>query len=402
MGEYFTKERADWQAQDAESNPAVKEGTPDNSHGAERDENPIDSSQEVDNPVERPAIKREKTNTTILERFRHWRMRDTFITIMVNLSVSAATVGKELLGEQRVLKKSEAIVEERHRELESVRQEVAQLTRLFGDNPGILKDYYAIETLEQGSSVVRAVKAVSGLDVKRNQAKERLTGRTSQVEEKKTSAASTVDVGELQAKQEGRDIVLTEGAIRKVLGVLPKTWVEGEITRINTDGKIVDLPESYGIKGAKEAANAFTGLDGTTEITFHQADEGVDSRWVLSDGLPHEIAHANDWDNDANLDFKRRLDLLQSVAERVQSSDRYLSSYVEGISNKDSQLELYQKAKEYWAEISTAYFTDPDRLADADYLIVDDAIMDAEPDYNPDGVEKRIVDVIKEVIRTNE
>ncbi len=95
--------------------------------------------------------------------------------------------------------------------------------------------------------------------------------------------------------------------------------------------------------------------------------------------VEHEINHASDWNNNTSLTSGERILMLKDISERIESSDRFLSEYVEGInlsvlgqhvtrdlsgmtSEVKEQYLGYIKTIEYWPEISKAYFLDKDKF----------------------------------------
>ena len=67
---------------------------------------------------------------------------------------------------------------------------------------------------------------------------------------------------------------------------------------------------------------------------------------------------------------QERMTLVQEVVNRVNSRDRFKSSYVEGINNPDKKIQLSEKAGEYYAEITAAYFeTSGSLLSEKDKML---------------------------------
>ena len=144
-------------------------------------------------------------------------------------------------------------------------------------------------------------------------------------------------------------------------GTYPKSWVEGEISEISYQDKKVELPEHYGekLKGNKAQGSysqrviRFYGLPGGINASDLSRDE---IKMFLDFTFAHEIGHANDWDEDKDMEITERQSLLLKVLERVQSEKPFKSeidllfnepSYNEKIRNNDKQ-EALKLRKEIW------------------------------------------------------
>jgi hypothetical protein len=123
-------------------------------------------------------------------------------------------------------------------------------------------------------------------------------------------------------------------------------------------------------------------------------------QWNLGDMLPHEIAHANDWNRSKTMSLEERAELLHRVLERVQSADRYKSSYVESINNEDKQLELKEKVNEYWAEVASAYLRCDPNLNYKDIAIVHDLITKSDPNFDRQAMKNLRENLIQESVST--
>lgn len=82
--------------------------------------------------------------------------------------------------------------------------------------------------------------------------------------------------------------------------------------------------------------------------------------------IGHEIGHHNDWENSHRLSIPERLQFLREVTERLQSSDRFYSLYVEvdvpkeyNDQKTDPGAMRYRQAREYWASLIDFYTADP-------------------------------------------
>ncbi|MBI3633440.1 MAG: hypothetical protein HY226_04060 [Candidatus Vogelbacteria bacterium] len=99
--------------------------------------------------------------------------------------------------------------------------------------------------------------------------------------------------------------------------------------------------------------------------------------------LTHEIGHSNDWVSSTKLSVEDKIILLDMVASRLASSDRYKSSYVESINSQSPKVEASLKSEEYFAEIFAAYLSDDYiKLPDSDKKVVKWLISKLDPDFD--------------------
>ena len=190
----------------------------------------------------------------------------------------------------------------------------------------------------------------------------------------------------------------------------PKSWVEGEVSAIKYNS--LDKPISY---ASLESNNAKTWADfnrNNKEITFYKPAETSSTYENINKCLTHELGHANDWCSDNETSLKDRMELLLAITDRLNSPDRYESSYVEniGISEKSmlekyvafshnekyspEQEQRYNKATEYWAEICSVYFSSPTMLNYEDFKLVDDWVKKNDPNFNNEQAKNKRFDMI--------
>ncbi len=212
-------------------------------------------------------------------------------------------------------------------------------------------------------------------------------GSQPEVEEEIVSAQEIeVSVGEIRGKLSSGDeqeggVTMSAEMLKKVLReTFPKQWIDGKVTQVSEDrndpGK---MPEELGIKNKAMGMVAYA--EGG-KIIFTRFSEKFTMKSNLEDTLLHELGHANDWLAPGIKDPRERADLLLKVAERVSANDRYHSDYVESINNKDPHQQLYLRAQEYWAEICSQYFKDPNKLNFKDFVLVDERVMNMDPGFN--------------------
>src|SRR6185295_8058545 len=134
-------------------------------------------------------------------------------------------------------------------------------------------------------------------------------------------------------------------AVQEFISSVPKGFLKN-VRHIKFDPHKVSMGEDYGIEGP-EAAHADISEG---DIVLTGGSQGEKIPWLINDLLPHELAHLNDW-NSTNLNSLDSMELLNSVYQRVQSPDRFKSSYVEHIHNEDKQQQTTYRMREYFAEI---------------------------------------------------
>lgn len=175
--------------------------------------------------------------------------------------------------------------------------------------------------------------------------------------------------------------------VRLVLETLPRGFVAGEIVSIRFRDERMPVGETYGLPKSEAAGTAESVMvaEGTI-ITFWKGMKGASSEEIWNGTILHEVAHANDWETDRNLDADERKDLKRRVLERVQAGDRHRSSYVESINNPIPQMELEIKAKEYWGEIVEAWLSgelqDP---SSPDFALVQEYVAKNDPGFDRDA-----------------
>jgi len=162
----------------------------------------------------------------------------------------------------------------------------------------------------------------------------------------------------------------------------PQNYIAGSISEIEfIDHPDVNLEAGKETLGRAESFGMDSMLKGGSgdsrlPIKINLPTTGIDKETFL-DILRHEIGHPNDWNNNSVLASSERIGMLDEVYMRSVAQDRFMSSYVEGISVEE--LDLYFKGKvenektkeqyvnyirtnEYWAEIQRAYFSDTDKF----------------------------------------
>lgn len=173
----------------------------------------------------------------------------------------------------------------------------------------------------------------------------------------------------------------------------PKKWIEEEISYIEykDEEKIID--EKYGdnLKN-KNSSASFDSIN--RSIIFSKKPEGEINALTKEDLISffdsvfsHESGHANDWEEDKEMELDERYELVLKIINRLKSEDGLMrTNYVSSIKNSDPKMEIYMKAKEYWATICSSYFQYPVFLKmdyPKDFEIVDEFVKKQDSDFNP-------------------
>ncbi len=186
------------------------------------------------------------------------------------------------------------------------------------------------------------------------------------------------------------DGLLEATAIDQILQeTLPKGWVNNEVEKVTyeeRDGRATCYRN--GVNNDKRKA----------EIVFRIYSRTCSLEHVVG-VLGHEHAHANDWESDNEMTTVERVALILKIAERLETDDRFQSSYVEAINyENDPQRTRYTKAVEYWAVICQWYFSNADMLSIEDFKIVDSHIRKTDPKFNWVTAAARRLEIIRQMM----
>lgn len=173
----------------------------------------------------------------------------------------------------------------------------------------------------------------------------------------------------------------------------PDSWLRN-IKEIYFCGDREEIGERYG----KELANEKK--DGEFERGvikfFLEKDVVIDPEKIydLDKAFGHEIGHGNDWETNARLSRRERVELLfQSMSQ--MSSDKSFKwaneeysgqSYHGKIQNDDHNLEAYLQTKEYFATLCEAYFSQPGRMSSLypeDFKTISELVQRTDPNFDP-------------------
>lgn len=153
--------------------------------------------------------------------------------------------------------------------------------------------------------------------------------------------------------------------------------------------EFVPVPEKYGVDPKKNAVGGMLENDHDVSITQYGLSRGFES--LITRTLLHEFAHSGDWSRNTLLTTDERIILCSRILGRVLASDRYQSSYVESISNKDSQKAVSLKVNEYWAVIAAAACSSEAKTMNPkDLKIVEDVFKKISPSISMDEVRDRV------------
>lgn len=160
-------------------------------------------------------------------------------------------------------------------------------------------------------------------------------------------------------------------------GVYPKGWINSGISQINFVDSVKSFSENENMLGKFRGGSVYFYIN--KDIAMEKNTMPIDSTTIY-----HEIAHANDWGSDTDLNILERQSQLLEVHQRLIAPDAfkssYYSSYLDG-----SKSGLFKAATEYWAEICAEYFMHPEIfLKDHpnDFKLVDSFVKKKDPTFN--------------------
>ncbi|MFA6397594.1 MAG: hypothetical protein WDK96_01960 [Candidatus Paceibacterota bacterium] len=178
----------------------------------------------------------------------------------------------------------------------------------------------------------------------------------------------------------GKDTLPAEVFHKILEQTYPKNWINSEITEIKQENMTEEIPKSYGINDDQKA---WALTNDNSKIIFFEPSFRFNFSENINTAFSHEAGHCNSWECINNLSIEQRLDFLLYILDRVQSEDRYLSSYVESINSEDKKNELYNKATEYWAVICEVYFSgNIQNLNIKDIQIIETIIKTKDPNFD--------------------
>jgi hypothetical protein len=166
----------------------------------------------------------------------------------------------------------------------------------------------------------------------------------------------------------------------------PSPYATHNVETIEYSDKALTVPASYNLKDPIAIAACERSSSGKSQRIVFSQIASTQSLDEILNTLGHELAHAHDF-NYARLPAEKRLKLLAKIIERLESENRYKSSYVEQINNPDKKKEMQNKANEYFAEIVGAYLYNPTAaksggMPKEDIAIVEAYIKELDPNFD--------------------
>jgi len=182
-------------------------------------------------------------------------------------------------------------------------------------------------------------------------------------------------------------------AFTESFGMYPEGWLNGEISKvIIKDGN----------EARQDGGNVVSGLyysNNSSVIIYDASKRFADPATFpmaifheyMRHTFAHEAGHANDWESKNDLTLLERAQFLQRVTERMMSKDAYSDKSLAGgldywrSFDDDSGEGARSMAKEYWAEICAAYFTEAERFKEQypeDFALVQEMITRTDNDFD--------------------
>lgn len=189
----------------------------------------------------------------------------------------------------------------------------------------------------------------------------------------------------------------------------PKGWLEEEISKVEYLDKETRKEKLPYYQGETSALH-IPSKTGKSEIKFLKSafDPKTKKEWkdfieTLDWHLGHETGHANDWGNEAELDFKNRVEFLHEVTQNCfrEGAFRDVLGYLDSIKHADPRAERYFKTKEYWAVCCENYFTFTEYFKEnypQEFEMVDKYVKKEDPTYDPFEKHEQRSELIEKII----
>lgn len=315
-------------------------------------------------------------------------MRELNRSKWVHALIFGATVtaqGALKYPEYRELKEAERVVAEQRAGLdqrqESIGDRLKRLDAALGDQ-NIFSLEYPQQLMEENEQLVRSQrKAFSWLGPPQDVSLPSDPNEYFRTENEPPRALATTDLRGRDPISEAECRIPADSLTIVLHRDFPRGWVDSEITSVTQTDSIRKMSDEYGTGGI-EAAHCEDDSLQRSSIVLTGGSRSESMMYTMQQLLPHEIAHANDWYSDAEMTFEERVVLLDEIVQRVTAKDRWQSTYVEKIKNEDPQVQLSNRAAEYWAEIVSAYFHTPTKLHKKDFDIVDRMVRRTDPNFD--------------------
>ncbi len=168
----------------------------------------------------------------------------------------------------------------------------------------------------------------------------------------------------------------------------PRGWINGEVGKVEYVDSLKKIGSEGRLKGGQFGRGGLFTPEPVMYLYRHWEKIGDDEYCpVKSETVAHELGHANDWENDMDLNLLERQELLIGVYKRLQSENSYHRSdggYHEDF--LDGTVEgSYRAAREYWADICSEYFSDPQSFRDKfpeDFELVNIYVLKNDPSFD--------------------
>lgn len=349
-----------------------------------------DKVERAENPPEITAVEPSQEKKGFLEQLRAIPgIRPIIFGLALEIGALAWHV-KQKFQEKGEIEQLARSVKTEISNIEYLKERGERLRELFGNNlPSSLDVVGELEALQGGEEQVRTLeKSFSWFKEKRPILAEpsEMLERPPSSEERERADVRVNDFVLHPEYYEGGKVEqrIDSATVDRILAeTYPKGWVRGEVASVEQLPDRVLFGERYGLgKDAEAFATCYReGLSDQSKIVFHGISERGYSANEIFEVLAHELAHANDWESDNEMNQGEKMNLLLQVGDRLDDEDRYYSSYVESIENKDEQAGRYLKASEYWAEICAAYLFDQSNMSYQDYKLVENHLKKQDPNF---------------------
>ena len=176
-------------------------------------------------------------------------------------------------------------------------------------------------------------------------------------------------------------------------GLYPEGWINGEITKVIVkDGNEAPREDGNVHNGYHNPVNSFIIIYNVSDRFSESTQFSVSSfHEYMEHTFAHEAAHANDWETKQGLNILERTQFLQKVTNRMSSDTAYSAqSLADGSDywrsyDDGTEKGFRRMAKEYWAEICAAYFTNPRSFktkSPEDFALVQEMVAKTDSDFD--------------------
>lgn len=191
----------------------------------------------------------------------------------------------------------------------------------------------------------------------------------------------------------------------------PKGWLDEEVAEVEYIDKREKPGKHYGLDKESIAISAHGNAEkGKSKLFFFKSyalpetnTEKEQFIIALDWHFGHESSHANDWETEAELDFKTRVEFLYDVSQNCFKKDAFRDGfkYIEAVKNQNPNIERYYKVSEYWAVCCDHYFTVPEtfeELYPREFEMVDKYVKKEDSTFNAFEKVKQRDELIKEIV----